>query len=422
MKAIIFLIGILFITNSNAQKFDCTSKTKAYQELLQINKVNESFDIWNDVRKNCPKENEAIYTDGIQILNYKIENAAPEDKEKVVRDVLKLYDQYNKNFPSSIPHFEVQKAMALVNNKISSKEEIFNLLDKGFTKASQNVTEANAIYTYFSMYAEKFNAGDKKITPNIILEKYALVNTMLNQLQVSKPENKDYVTAKNAINNLIKDIATCENLADYYSSNFDKNKDNTDWITSALVSLSGKCSSKPIFLTLAEKLYAVKPDAQSANFMALGYTKQRKFTEAIKFYNESAELQSNPLEKAKIYYTLASGLLANDFEKSKDYLKKALVADPKMGKAYLFLAQQYVNGATDCGKTDFEKKAIYYLAIQTTQNAAIAEPKLKATADKMTADFAPKSITPTEIDKAKMNGQSVTINCWINETITFPSK
>ena len=422
MKAIIFLLGILFITNSNAQKFDCTSKTNAYQELLHINKVNESFDIWNDVRKNCPQENEAIYTDGIQILRYKIENAAAEDKEKVVRDVLKLYDQYNKYFPSSIPHFEVQKAMALVNNKISAKEEIFSLLDNGFTKASQNVTEANAIYIYFSLYAEKFTAGDKKITPNIILEKYALVNTMLNQLQVSKPENKDYITAQNAINNLIKDIATCENLADYYSNNFDKNKDNTDWITSALVSLSGKCSSKPIFLTLAEKLYTVKHDAQSANFMALGYMKQRKFTEAIKFYNESAELQSNPLEKAKIYYTLASGLLANDFAKSKDYLMKALAADPKMGKAHLFLAQQYVNGANDCGKTDFEKKAIYYLAIQTTQNAAIAEPILKSTADKMIADFAPKSITPTEIYKAKLNGQSVTINCWINEIITFPSK
>lgn len=422
MKAIIFLLGILFITNSNAQKFDCTSKTNAYQELLHINKVNESFDIWNDVRKNCPQENEAIYTDGIQILRYKIENAAAEDKEKVVRDVLKLYDQYNKYFPSSIPHFEVQKAMALVNNKISAKEEIFSLLDNGFTKASQNVTEANAIYIYFSLYAEKFTAGDKKITPNIILEKYALVNTMLNQLQVSKPENKDYITAQNAINNLIKDIATCENLADYYSNNFDKNKDNTDWITSALVSLSGKCSSKPIFLTLAEKLYTVKHDAQSANFLALGYMKQRKFTEAIKFYNESAELQSNPLEKAKIYYTLASGLLANDFAKSKDYLKKALAVDPKMGKAHLFLAQQYVNGANDCGKTDFEKKAIYYLAIQTTQNATIAEPILKSTADKMIADFAPKSITPTEIYKAKLNGQSVTINCWINEIITFPSK
>jgi tetratricopeptide (TPR) repeat protein len=422
MKAIIFILGILFITNSNAQKFDCSSKTKEYQELLQVKKFNESFDIWTDVRKNCPKENEAVYTDGIQILQYKIDVATSEQKEKAVRDLMKLYDQYNKNFPSAVPDFEVYKAMALANSKIESKEEIFNLLDSGFTKASQNITDARAIYTYFTIYTERFAAGDKKITSNAVLDKYTLVNTMLTQLQVSKPENKDYAKTQNAINKLIKDIATCENLADFYTKDFEKNKDNADWINSALISLSEKCSSKPIFMALAEKLYSIRPDAQSASFIALGYSKQRKFTEAIKFYTESAEKQSNPLEKAKIYYMLGSGLLANDLPKSKEFIGKALAADPKMGRAYIYLAQMYVNNSKDCSKTDFEKKAIYYLAIQTVQKAGIAEPNLKPTSDKMAADYAANSLTPSEISKEKMNGKSVTIDCWIKETVTFPSK
>ena len=82
MKAIIFILGILFITNSNAQKFDCSSKIIGYQELLKEKKIRESFDIWSEVRKNCPKENEAVYTDGIQILHYKIENATADEKEE----------------------------------------------------------------------------------------------------------------------------------------------------------------------------------------------------------------------------------------------------------------------------------------------------------------------------------------------------
>lgn len=421
MKAILFILGILFITNGNAQKFDCSSKVKAYQELLLANKTSESFEPWSEVRKNCPKESETLYTDGIQILQYKIENATAEEREKSVRDLLKLYDQYAKNYPTAIPDFEVKKAMALVNNKIDAKEEIFTLLDNGFNKASQNITDANAIYTYFSLYTEKFNAGEKKITPNAVLEKYSLVNSMLTQLQISKPENKNYKTAQNAIDNLIKEIATCENLADFYTKNFESNKDNVDWITSSLISLSGKCSSKPIFLTLAQKLYSMQATAQSANFVALGYIKQRKFTEAINSYIESAELNSNPLEKAKIYYMLATGLLANDLPKSKEYLNKTLVADPKMGKAYLYLAQLYAN-AKDCAQTDFEKKAVFYLAIQTAQKISVAEPKLKPTADKMIEEFTPKSLTATEISKAKMNGKSLTIGCWINETITFPEK
>lgn len=423
MKAIIFILSIFFITNSNAQKFDCTSKTTEYQAFFKANKIAESYDVWNNVIKNCPKENEVVYTDGIQILQYKIDNAASaEEKEKLVRDVLKLYDQYNKNFPLSTPDFEVNKAMTLVSNKIDAKEEIFNLLDSGFAKASKNVTDVNAIYTYFSIYCERFNNGDKKITANSVLEKYTLVNSLLNELQASKPESKEYKTAQRAIDNLIKDVATCENLEAFYTKNYSENQENTDWITSALLSLSGKCSNKPIFNTLAEKLYSLKVTAQSANFMALGNLKQRKFPEAIKFYYESAELQTNPIEKAKIYYTLATGLLANDLPKSKEYLNKAVASDPKMGKAYLFLAQLYANSANDCGKTDFEKKAVYYLAIQTAKKAAIAEPRLKPTSDKVAKDFEAKSVTAAEISKAKMNGKSLTIGCWINETITFPAK
>lgn len=423
MKAIIFILGILFITHSNAQKFDCTSKTTAYQELLKAGKTGESYDIWNEAKKNCPNENEAVYTDGVQILQYKIDNATtPEEKEKLVRDVLKLYDQYNKNFASSIPDFEVYKAMALVNNKIEAKDEIFTFLDNGFTKASKNVTDAKAIYTYFSLYSERFNAGDKKITSNSVLEKYSMVNALLTQLQASHPENNNYKTAQNSINNLIKEIATCENLADFYTKNLEDNKENTDWLTSSLVSLSGKCSAKPIFLTLAEKLYSIKATSKSAEFMALANLKQRKFPEAIKFYNESAELQSNPSEKAKTYYTLATGLLANDLPKSKEFLNKALASDPKMGKAYIFLAQLYANGAKDCGKTDFERKAIGYLAIETVKKAGIVEPRLKPTSDKMATDFTAQSLTAAEISKAKMNGKSLTLGCWINETIIFPAK
>ena len=422
----------MYITNSNAQKFDCPSKMTEYQELFKAKKIAESFDTWTAVSKNCPKENEAVYTDGIEIIQYKIDNAASaEEKEKLVRDVLKLYDQYNKYFPLTTQDFEVNKAMTLVANKIDAKEEIFTLLDRGFTKASNKVTAANAIYTYFSMYCEKFNNGDKSITSNSVLEKYTLVNSLLNQLQAAKPDsneseqakqNSDYKTAQTAINKLIKDLATCENLEAFYTKNYTDNQENGDWITSALLSLSGKCSSKPIFNTLAEKLYAMKVTAQSANFMALANLQQRKFPEAITFYNESAELQSNPIEKAKIYYTLATGLLANDLLKSKEYLKKALTSDPKMGKAYLFLAQLYSNSANDCGKTDFEKKAVYYLAIQTAQKAGVAEPRLKPTADKAAKDYEAKSLTADEISKAKMNGKLVTIGCWINETITFPAK
>lgn len=423
MKAIFSLIGILCMTAINAQKFDCSSKIAAYTEYYKSKSIDSAFDTWSEVKKNCPKYSEQVYTDGLSILQYKIDNATAEQKEKLVRDVVALYDQYHLNFPEKTADYEVSKAMALHDNKIEAKEEIFNLLDSGFTKASASITNANAIYTYFSLCYEKYKAGDTKYTADLVLDKYTLTNYMLTKLQNSNADKADtYKTAQRGINAMAKELVNCDNLASYYEKNYNQNKDNTDWITTALTNLSAKCSSKPIFVTMAEKLYAVKSTSQSSYFMALANLRQRKFTEAIQFYNQAAELESNPQEKAKIYYTLATGLLANDMTKSKETLNKALQADPKLGRAYLFLAQLYSYAPEECGKTDFEKKAMYYLAVQTAKKAGVADPKLKPAADKMADDFSPKALTQSEINSAKLNGKSYTIECWINETITFPAK
>jgi len=40
----------------------------------------------------------------------------------------------------------------------------------------------------------------------------------------------------------------------------------------------------------------------------------------------------------------------------------------------------------------------------------------------MIENLAPKALSSTEILQEKMNGKSIKIGCWINETITFPSK
>lgn len=424
MKSLISILSILFFINvSNAQKFECKSKTYEYKEQLKANKIDETYDLWNEVRKNCQKEDQTIYLDGIKILTYKIDNTSVgEDKEKRVRELLKLYDQYYTNFPKDATDYEINKAMALVNNKIDASDEIFNLLNRGIVTAQENVKDANALYTYFSLLCEKYNRGDKSITSNIILEKYTLVSNILNRLLISNPNNIEYKTAQRAIEVQIGNLATCDNLVTFYTNNFPENIENKEWLTAALVSLSRKCSNNSLFLTLAEKLYSIKVDSQSANFMGLANLKLRKNNEAIKYYNESVELETNLVEKAKMYYNLASGLLANDLPKLKESLNKAIIADPKMGKAYVFLAQQYANSADNCGKNELEKKAIYYLAIQTLKKVGVNEPRLNATANKMIKDFEPNAISTQEIKKAKLNGDSIPIGCWINETISFPSK
>lgn len=424
MKTAVYLFSLLFLTSAVAQDFECVPKITSYQELFQSKKIAESFALWNEVRKNCANENETVYTDGFKIIQYKIETAVNDtDKLSLVREKMTLYDQYNKNFPSSTVDFEASKAMILYENKIDAKDEIFTLLNNGFLKASSSITNASAIYLYISLCYEKYKEGNKGFTSELMIEKYTLATTMLTQLQVSNPsKEQEYKTAQGGINALLPDVVTCNILSSYYEKNYPANQDNQDWLTNGLLILSEKCSAKLVFHQLVAKLYAKTVSAQSTYFMALSATNQKKFKEAIYFYNEYATLETNPIKKAAVYYQLGTGLESGDKSKSKEYLNKALLLDPKMGKAYLFLAQIYSYSTEECSTTDFEKKAIIYLASQTAKKAGELEPKLLPTATKLEADFKSSTLTHDDIKKAKLNGKSLTIGCWINETITFPPK
>ncbi len=424
MKALLFTLTLMTFTLGHSQKYDCASKTKEYQEFLKTQDFNGSYQTWLEVSKKCPKESETIYTDGFSILQYKIDNAVnPDDKEKLVRNLLSLYDQFYKNFPKSVPDYEVKKAMALHNNHIEAESEILNLLESGFSRAAGEVKDANAIFTYFRLCHEKYKAGDTQYNANATLDRYAMVNALLTNLQSTPSANSnDYKTAQRAIDAMSKDLATCDNLEAYFEKNYSAHNDSVAWLTAALTNMTTKCGAKPVFLKMAERVYSLQVSSQSAYFMAIATLKQKKFEESIKFYNQAAELETDNEKKAEIYYTLGTGLLANDLSKSKVALSKALLANPNMGRVYLFLAQQYANNANKCGKTAFEKKAVYTLAAQTARKAMAIEPKLKTTVDKMAAEFEAKGVTSTDIAKEKMKGKALTLGCWINETITFPAK
>ena len=62
------------------------------------------------------------------------------------------------------------------------------------------------------------------------------------------------------------------------------------------------------------------------------------------------------------------------------------------------------------------------VSTKTVRKATAIEPKLKATVDKMAAEFDAKGVTSSDIAKEKMKGKTLTLDCLINETISFPSK
>ncbi|MGV9003383.1 tetratricopeptide repeat protein [Flavobacterium sp.] len=421
MRVFLFITVLLFGLNSNAQKIDCSSQTNEYQEFLNVNNFAEAFTSWEFVKNKCPKQSELIYTDGFKIVQYKIENAKDEEeKEAFVRQLMKLYDQYYKYFPQSIEDYTIYKALALIDNSIDADNEIYNLLDSGFNSSLDKVTSANAIYYYFKLLTEKNQNGDSAVSDDKVVATYTSLSNQIAILLEKNPSEKDsYSAAKRAINALADKFLTCDVLTKYYESKQVQNQDNVAWLQASLTVMSEKCSATPIFLYIAEKFYALKVSPESANYLATASLKNRKFDDAKRLFLAAAELEQNSSEKANKYYNLATGLYSSDKPKAKELLLKSLEFNPKLGKSYLFLAQLYANSAAECAKTEFEKKAVYYLAIETIKKAAIADQILETNVAMFVKDFSKESLSAVDISKAKMNGKTVVIGCWINEKITL---
>jgi tetratricopeptide (TPR) repeat protein len=419
-----FLVIIFFSFHIHAQNRGCDEKVIQFSEFVKLNNFSEAFLPWYDVRKKCPSLDERIYSSGTKILQYKIDNASTTDeKEIIVRDLLKLYDEHDKNFPKNNKGNGVNKAMVLHENKVGTSEEIYTLLDNAFKENPKNVTNANALYVYFDLFYSQYKEGKKEIQPDDVFVKRDAIAARISI--ASKSDSADdiesYKRVLEGVDALISGLAVCDKLIPFYQKNYDFKKSDALWLENATTSLlSKKCASDPLFAKMAAELHQIKPSSRSAYNLGIVALNNKSQMKAIAYFNESAELNMDLNEKAKTYYMIATFLSNSNKSEAREYARKAAVAYPSFGKTYLLIAQLYANSDNECGETPFEKKAIYYLAAETAKKAGEVDPFLKITANKQAEAYLKKAPSKEEIKAAKRSGKNITFNCWINESVMVP--
>jgi hypothetical protein len=112
--------------------------------------------------------------------------------------------------------------------------------------------------------------------------------------------------------------------------------------------------------------------------------------------------------------------VGRDKARQKEYAMKALQAKPDYAKSYILLAQLYADASADCGKNEFEKKALNLLAAETIKKAIVANKNM-GSLDKLLHQYEAKAPNAKEIKQAKMGGMTVHYDCWINESVIVPN-
>ena len=184
---------------------------------------------------------------------------------------------------------------------------------------------------------------------------------------------------------------------------------------------SKDCSDAPLFVTLVEALHQLEPSADSAYYLGLLKDKSGDENGALQYYEESIALETDNYKKAKILFKIATKF-KNKGRKSKarSYARKALSFQPSMGRAYLLIANLYASSANDCGKTQFEKRAMYWLAAQMAEKAARVDASIKKLALKTAESYKGRAPSKTDIFTEGNEGAVIKFNCWVGESVTVP--
>ncbi|GAB2779752.1 tetratricopeptide repeat protein [Salinimicrobium soli] len=452
-KLILFLSGVLLSTGAlqaQANQECATTASLAYSDAKAKN-YDAAYPRIQTLRKECPTYSIVTYQYGERVLKDKLDNATGAEKEAIAKDLIELYKERLQHFPAKTEAGEVYVDIAQVmyDNKLGTTEEQFAAFDRAFKedKASFN---AKSLYTYFYLLVELQDAGKKTLQD--VFDKYDIViaevendeNEMAEGLKklldkqeageslTAKEEKKlnayevnlkAYSSVKGSIDAKLGQRADCDNLIPLYSKDFEANKTNTDWLKRAAGRMSAKdCTNDPLFFKMVEALHKAEPSAKSALYLGQLAEAEGNNSKALEYYNQSAELETKPSDKATVYNKIAHSYKEKgQFSQARNYYRKALNAKPSFGRAYLQIAHMYAQSANNCGNTAFEKRAVYWLAADYAARAGRVDPSISSNANETAAAYRGRAPQRSDIFQEDMQGKTINIGCWIGESVRVPN-
>ena len=99
----------------------------------------------------------------------------------------------------------------------------------------------------------------------------------------------------------------------------------------------------------------------------------------------------------------------------------ALDLNPANGRPHLKIAAMYASSANNCGATNFDKRAVFWLAEAEAARAGRVDPNLKKAASQTAANYRSKAPQRAEIFSSGRSGETINIGCWIGSTVKVPA-
>lgn len=422
LLALSFSLSTLFAQKYGETPEDsvkCVQSLSLYREFYKQKSYEDAYKHWNWAFLNCPKSSKKMYVDGLKMIKGKIKNLDDKEKEgKYIDTILMIYDQRIEHFGQE-GYVLGRKGLDMLKYRSSELAEAYKTLDKSIQLRGVK-SEAGALAGYFTalVYLEK--KGEK--TEADVVKGFNLTMDIIGNHIDNPKTGKYYKHASKSIQKLAGPYLDCEILLPLAKENYEKNKDNEDWLLRMAGILNDKeCTDDEIYAKIAEDAFTLNPTADAAGNMGKVYLIKKDYDKAIEFYDKALELSEKESDEFNFLLGLVQAKMGKgQFSSARSTAYKAAKVRPESGLPYILIGDMYVSSASSCGGgEEFKKKTVYWAAVDMYQKAKSIDASVAGQANKKIGTYS--KFFPEKKDvffHGLEPGGSYNIECWISAKTT----
>jgi len=402
----------------------CVRNWSLYAEYYRQRNYEMAYEPWKYMFESCPKATQNIYIHGANMIKhfYNIETD-PDRREAWVDTLMMIYDQRIEMFGEE-GRILGRKAADLYQLRPSAVQELYEMSERSIQLEGMGAG-ADVLLINFQSVIRLADAA--LLEPEAILEAYERATNIIEyNLEHNPDDARFYNPAKNNIRAMFEPYATCENLITVYGPRFEANPDDIELLERITEILdNARCTNEDLFYETTKKLHEIRPEGESAFLMGRLENNRENYREAIRYYQQAADLfveegeERNRDRIFRAYWLMAeiSFRQFNELPQARRYARQAHQVIPTDGRPLIMIGEMYAESADECGDDDVTKKAAFWTAVDKfTEAARVAEDEaVKSHAEQLANTF--RQYFPNN-EEIFFHGYSVgdtfRVECWIN--------
>lgn len=396
-------------------------KNVLYTDALKAKNYKAALPPLNWLLTNTPDLNPSIYINGAKIYEELAEKEKDAvKKEEFIQKGLDLHDKRMEIYPDD--KADIIDRKATYGYKFYSKDQdkypyLYELYTKAFEANGADMNSGNLVAYMLVIYKYRIAGGD--LSDEDVINLYSSISEALNEQKsrVTGDQKKKYDKMLDQVDKILT-ATKVEISCDFVEEKLGPKLGTGDDLNMAKkifgLMLAGKCLDSPLALKAAGIVQESEPTYGVAKFMAQKNAQDGNDAKAIEYFEEAAGLTDDNAEKADMYVNVARIQMKNGQKSTaRNSARRALSFDPSYSDAYKLIGDLYMGSFNDCKeeKSQVQDRAVFI--------AAYNEYKKAGNSASMAAAKAQFPSIEDIFNENKEEGQSITIGCWINTTVSL---